>query len=89
MTAWSLDLQIRSIFRFISFCYSMAAYSACEFIWTIPLFLTPQKIGLLNTVLPRFTQLPWQIKNRVNQNSHYTSHSMDKIIVKKMSKKFL
>ena len=41
------------------------------------------------TVLPWFTRLLWQIKNRVNQNSRYTSHSMDKIIVKKMSKKFL
>ena len=42
-----------------------------------------------NTVLPRFTRLLWQIKNRVNQNSRYTSLSMDKMIVQKMSKKFL
>ena len=41
-----------------------------------------------HTVLPRFTRLPWQIKNRVNQNSRYTSHSMDKIIVKKCQKNF-
>ena len=40
------------------------------------------------TVLPRFTRLPWHIKNRVNQNSRYTSHSMDKIIVKKCQKNF-
>ena len=60
--------------------------------WTI----IPKKKNNLNaglifysTVLPWFTRLLWQIKNRVNQNSHYTSHSMDKIIVKKMSKKFL
>ena len=44
---------------------------------------------LQNTVLPRFTRLLWQIKNRVNQNSRYTSPSMDKMIVQKMSKKFL
>ena len=41
------------------------------------------------TVLPWFTRLLWQIKNRVNQNSRYTSPSMDKMIVQKMSKKFL
>ena len=41
------------------------------------------------TVLPRFTRLPWLIKNCVNQKPRYTSHSMDKVIVKKMSKKFL
>ena len=39
------------------------------------------------TVLPPFTRLPWQIKNRVNQNLRYTSHSMDKIIVQKNVKK--
>ena len=41
-----------------------------------------------NTVLPWFTRLPWQIKNRVNQNSRYTSHSVDKIIVQKCQKNF-
>ena len=41
------------------------------------------------TVLTRLTRLLWQIKNRVNQNSRNTSHSMDKMIVQKMSKKFL
>ena len=40
------------------------------------------------TVLPRFTRLPWQIKNRVNQKSRYTSHSMDKIIFQKCQKNF-
>ena len=41
------------------------------------------------TVIPRFTRLPWQPKNRVNQNCPYRSHSIDKKIVQKMSKKFL
>ena len=41
------------------------------------------------TVIPLFTRLPWQPKNRVNQNCPYRSHSIDKKIVKKMSKKFL
>ena len=42
-----------------------------------------------STVIPRFTRLPWQPKNRVNQISRYTSHSVGKMIVQKMSKKFL
>ena len=40
-------------------------------------------------VIPRFTRLLWQPKNRVNQNCPYTSHSIDKRMFKKMSKKFL
>ena len=30
------------------------------------------------TVIPRFTRLLWQPKNRVNRISRYTSHSIDK-----------
>ena len=37
------------------------------------------------TVIPWFTRLLWQPKNRVNQISRYTSHSIDKKIVKKTS----
>ena len=48
-----------------------------------------KSIQILITVIPRFTRLPWQPKNRVNQNCPYRSHSIDKKIVQKMSKKFL
>ena len=32
------------------------------------------------TVIPWFTRLPWQPKNRVNLNLRYTNHSIDKKI---------
>ena len=32
------------------------------------------------TVIPWFTRLLWRPKNRVNRNSCYTSHSIDKIM---------
>ena len=31
----------------------------------------------MTTVIPRFTRLLWQPRNRVNRNSRYTSHSID------------
>ena len=37
------------------------------------------------TVIPRFTRLLWQPKNRVNRKSRYTSHSIEEKIVKKIS----
>ena len=40
-----------------------------------------------NTVIPRFTRLLWQPQNRVNRKSRYTSHSVDKKIVKKICTK--
>ena len=40
-------------------------------------------ITRLDTVIPRFTRLLWQPKNRVNRKSHYTSHSIEEKIVKK------
>ena len=42
----------------------------------------------LCTVIPRFTRLLWQPKNRVNRNSRYTSHSIDKKCLKKCQKNF-
>ena len=41
-----------------------------------------------NTVIPRFTRLLWQPKNRVNRNSCYTSHSIEKKCFKKCQKNF-
>ena len=37
-----------------------------------------QRYGKYVTVIPKFTWLLWQPKNHVNQNLHYTSHSIDK-----------
>ena len=37
----------------------------------------------ITTVIPRFTRLLWQPKNRVNRKSRYTSHSIEEKIVKK------
>ena len=37
------------------------------------------------TVIPWFMRLLWQPKIRVNRNSGYTSYSIDKKIVKKIS----
>ena len=42
----------------------------------------------ITTVIPRFTRLLWQPKNRVNRNSRYTSHSIDKKCLKKCQKNF-
>ena len=42
----------------------------------------------LYTVIPRFTRLLWQPKNRVNQNCPYTSHSIDKKCLRKCQKNF-
>ena len=42
--------------------------------------------GKSTTVIPWFTRLLWQPKNRVNRNSCYTSHSIDKIIFKNVKK---
>ena len=44
--------------------------------------------GDKHTVIPRFTRLPWQPKNRVNQNCPYRSHSIDKKLSKKCQKNF-
>ena len=45
------------------------------------------------TVIPRFTRLLWQAKNRVIQNSRYTSPSIEKKMflknVKKISTKLM
>ena len=43
---------------------------------------------IVSTVIPRFTRLPWQPKNRVNQNCPYRSHSIDKKLSKKCQKNF-
>ena len=45
----------------------------------------PHTSQVHNTVIPRFTRLLWQPKNRVNRKSRYTSHSIEEKIVKKIS----
>ena len=45
-------------------------------------------IGMSNTVILRFPRSLWQPKNRVNRNSRYTSHSIDKKCLKKCQKNF-
>ena len=53
--------------------------------WIISLEAAFFKKGVL-TVIPRFTRLLWQPKKRVNRNSRYTSHSIDKKCLKNVKK---
>ena len=64
------------------FKYNIQCYSTSNF--PIKLFYLIRKT-YIRTVIPWFTRLLWQPKNRVNQKSRYTSHSIEEKIVKKIS----